>query len=89
MILWYISHSCPVHHIHTFFHFTCRFDATTKEIVLQADRYLSREENRRLCLEQLHLLIREGQARVGGSLPTQGGVLSDSLFLEGSLEGSR
>lgn len=50
-----------------------RFDAATNEIVLSSNRYPSREENRRLCLEQLHLLLREGLP--GGQLPV------DSAFL--------
>ncbi|GAX79599.1 hypothetical protein CEUSTIGMA_g7040.t1 [Chlamydomonas eustigma] len=40
-----------------------RFESSTGDIVLRADRYPSREENRRLCLEQLHLLLKEGQAK--------------------------
>ncbi len=39
---------------------TLRFDASSKEIVIKADRYPTREENRRLCLEQLHRVLREG-----------------------------
>ena len=50
-----------------------RFDAATKEIVLRSNRYPTREENRRLCLEQLHLLLHEGMA--GAPLPV------DSAFL--------
>ena len=41
-------------------HSTSRFDASSKEIVIKADRYPTREENRRLCLEQLHRVLREG-----------------------------
>jgi hypothetical protein len=40
-----------------------RFDPKGGDIVLKADQYVSREENRRLCLEQLHLLLKEGQAK--------------------------
>eukprot|EP00955_Chlamydomonas_euryale_P068073 360016-Chlamydomonas_euryale.AAC.1 len=36
-----------------------RVDAAAGEVVLWADRYPRREENRRLLLEQLHLLIEE------------------------------
>ena len=39
-----------------------RLDAKHGEMVLRADCYAAREENRRLLLQQLHTLITEAQA---------------------------
>ncbi|KAG1671534.1 hypothetical protein FOA52_011254 [Chlamydomonas sp. UWO 241] len=52
-----------------------RVDAQAGEIVLSADRYVRREENRRLLLEQLHQLIEEGHAHA----PSPDGYVFDRV----------
>ena len=43
---------------------TCaRFDSRTGEVVLRCESYPTREENRRWCLERLHLVLQAAQQR--------------------------
>lgn len=52
-----------------------RVDASSGELVLEAERYPRREENRRLLLEQLHQLILAGHAHA----PLKGGFVFDRV----------
>lgn len=42
---------------------SCRYDPATGMLSLVCTRFPTREENRRWCLEVLHRLLQEGQAR--------------------------
>jgi hypothetical protein len=42
---------------------SCRYNPETGMLSLSCDRFPTREENRRWCLEVLHRLLQEGQAR--------------------------
>jgi hypothetical protein len=62
-----------------------RYDQGTGELVLIGERYPNREENRRWCLERLHLLLAEAhrfQAAAAGE--ASGG--SDVVLGSGGLE---
>jgi hypothetical protein len=41
----------------------CRYDPSTGMLSLVCNRFPTREENRRWCLEVLHRLLQEGQSR--------------------------
>jgi hypothetical protein len=57
-----------------------RFDAHSKEIIIRADQYPTREENRRLCLEQLHMVLREGHVVDGTETNFESTFLRESAI---------
>ncbi len=60
----------------------CRYNPDTGEIRIVCDRFPSREENRRWCLEALHRLLDEGNRRhpSAGFLLAQEGPAGKSAF---------
>ncbi len=73
-----LIHACSYVHMCALPH---RYDEDSGDLVLLGAKYRTREDNRRWCLEALHLMLHEAH-RLQGSLGAQGAAAQTEFLLE-------